>query len=206
MQVEVNVECLVDTTVARKCPITRAGGQGGGGALMARRPGGARRSGSAGPTDRIANRSGGSRSTASPSIPAWTGSGALTTRRGALHACPGGRGLSPGTSTTTIPSYPPPSVGRGAADQRAIKRVGVVRHENDDEITMLAPPGRRPGPAQAPPRSGPSPRLRSQDSTHLGIAAGWPANRITVDPHRGVVHKRAARSPRPCRSRARPHR
>src|SRR5271165_2130688 len=49
---------------------------------------------------RIANRSGGSRSTASPSPPACTGSGALTSIRGALQAWPRLRGLPPGASTT----------------------------------------------------------------------------------------------------------
>ena len=61
---------------------------------------------------RIANTSGGLSSTASPSIPACTGPGALTSRRDALQARPGASGLSPGGSMMTIPSWPPPSVGR----------------------------------------------------------------------------------------------
>jgi hypothetical protein len=61
---------------------------------------------------RMANTSGGLRSTPSPSIPACTGPGALTSSCGALQACAGASGLSPGASTTTMPSWPPPSVGR----------------------------------------------------------------------------------------------
>jgi hypothetical protein len=53
----------------------------------------------------------GLRSTASPSILACVGSGAVTSRRGALQARPGLRGLSPGASRTTMPSWPLSSVG-----------------------------------------------------------------------------------------------
>jgi hypothetical protein len=37
------------------------------------------------------------------------------------------------------PELPATECRAGAAGHRAIKRVGVVRHENDDEITVLAP-------------------------------------------------------------------
>jgi hypothetical protein len=37
------------------------------------------------------------------------------------------------------PELPAAERRAGAAGQRAIKRVGVVRHQNDDEITVLAP-------------------------------------------------------------------
>src|ERR1700756_3940398 len=65
-----------------------------------------------------------------------------------------------------------------AAGQRAIKRVGVVRHENDDEITVLAPQVVD----QAQRR-----RLRArahhlsrglQEGTYLGIAVGRAADRV----------------------------
>jgi hypothetical protein len=63
-------------------------------------------------TGRMANRRGGSRSTASPSTPAWTVAGAFTSSRGALHARPGARGLPPGASRTITPSWPLSSAGR----------------------------------------------------------------------------------------------
>ena len=90
------------------------------------------------------------------------------------------------------PGLPAAESRAGAADQQAIKCVGVVRHENDDEITVLAPQvvdrvQRRRLRARAH-HLGCGP----QESTHLGIAAGWLANGITVDPQRSVVEERAA--------------
>ena len=90
------------------------------------------------------------------------------------------------------PELPAAERRAGAAGQRAIKRVGVVRHENDDEITVLAPQVVD----QAQRR-----RLRArahhlgrglQESTHLGVAVGRAANRVSVDPQRGVVEECAA--------------
>ena len=62
----------------------RAGDRGGRGAPRATRPDGARRSGPRSAAGRIANRSGGLRPAASPSTPACTAAGALTSRRGAV--------------------------------------------------------------------------------------------------------------------------
>jgi hypothetical protein len=77
----------------------------------------------------------------------------------------------------------------GAAGQPAIKGVGVVGHEHEGEILVLAPQvvdqvQRR--------------RLRAgahhlgrglQEGTHLGIAVGPAADRVSVDPQRGVVEE-----------------
>ena len=60
---------------------------------------------------RMTNRSGALNSTASPSIPAGTGSGAKTSKLGALHARPGG-GFVSGASRTRMPSRPLSSEGR----------------------------------------------------------------------------------------------
>ena len=80
----------------------------------------------------------------------------------------------------------------GAAGQGAIKRVGVVRHENDDEITVLAPQvvdqvQRRRLHARAHHLG-----RGLQERAHLSVAIGRAADRVSVDPQRRVVEECAA--------------
>ena len=140
----------------------------------------------------MVNCSGGLRSTASPSTPACTGAGAPTSRRGALHARPGGWwGPSPGASSN---DPEPAAVQRrpAASGERAIQRVGVVRHEHEGKVTVLAShvvnqPQRWHLCAWAEHLLG-----GLQECVRLGISIGGAADRVAVDPERDVVDKHPA--------------
>src|ERR1019366_5521147 len=80
-------------------------------------------------TGRIANRSGGLRSTASPSSPACTGSGAVTSRRGALLI------------TQIMPIQPVISHSAISAERRPRS----TRHALDAALGLHAPGGDRVG-------------------------------------------------------------
>ena len=139
----------------------------------------------------MANRSGGVRSTASPSIPAWTGAGAVTSSCVAVHVCPG---LWParGGSSTRTPSCPLSSVGRVPGCTRRIEGVGVVRHEHDRGVAMRAAPVVHELQVDCGGARSEHLRGRLQQRARLGVAVGRLPNGVAVDPERDVVEEEAA--------------
>ncbi len=131
------------------------------------------------------------RSTASPSIPAWTGAGAvdLESRGGPRpsRALAGARRVEDEDPELSAVEPRP-----GAGRMRGIERVGVVRHEHDGGVAMRSAAvvhelqvdcgGTRPEHV----------RGRLQQRARLGVAVGRLPNRVAVDPERDVVEEEAA--------------
>ena len=139
----------------------------------------------------MANRSGGARSTASPSMPGVDGRGAVTSSCARGPRSP--RALAgAGGSRTTTPSCPLSSDGAGAGRTRRLEGVGVVRHEHDGRVAMRAAAVVHE--LQAGCRRARTEHLRGrlQQRARLGVAVGRLPNRVAVDPERHVVEEEAA--------------
>ena len=139
----------------------------------------------------MTNRSGGSSSTASPSMPAWTGAVAVTSSCFAVHVRPA---LWPaaGRSSTRTPSCPLSRAGRVPGARGGSKRVGVVRDEHDRGVAMRAAAVVHE--LQAGCRRARSEHLRGRlrERARLGVAVRRLPNRVAVDPERDVVEEEAA--------------
>ena len=139
----------------------------------------------------MTNSSGGVRSTASPSTPAWTGAGAVTSSRAAVHVRPGPR-PAPRRVEDDDPELSAVERRPRAGCMRGFERVGVVRHEHDRGVEMWAAlvvhelqvdrGGARPEHV----------RGRLQQRSRLGVAVGRLPNGVAVDPERDVVEEEAA--------------
>ena len=139
----------------------------------------------------MVNCSGGLRSTASPSTPACTGAAAPTSRRGALHARPGGWG---GPARCVENDDPEPAAvkrrtGTGSAGDPACRGCSTRARGQDARARA---PRRQPAAALAPLRLDRAPSWRSP-----GVCAPWhldrrTADRFAVDPERDVVDKQPA--------------
>ena len=139
----------------------------------------------------MTNRSGGVRSTASPSTPAWTGAGAvdLESRGGPRlsRALAGARRVEDDDAELSAVERRP-----RAGCMRGFERVGVVRHEHDRGVEMRAAAvvhelqvdrgGARPEHV----------RGRLQQRSRLGVTVGRLPNGVAVDPERDVVEEEAA--------------
>ena len=139
----------------------------------------------------MTNRSGGVRSTASPSIPAWTGAGAVTSSCAAVHVRPG---LWPATRRVEDED----------AELSAVEcrpRAGCMRRVRASRgcSTRARPRGPMRAAAvvhelQAGCGGARSEHLRGrlQQRARLGVAVGRLPNGVAVDPERDVVEEEAA--------------
>ena len=139
----------------------------------------------------MTNRSGGSSSTASPSMPAWTGAVAVTSSCVAVHVrpavWPGARPVEHDDAELSAVEGRP-----GAGRTRRLEGVGVVRHEHDRGVAMGAAAVVHE--LQAGCRRARSEHLRGRlrERARLGVAVGRLPNRVAVDPERDVVEEEAA--------------
>jgi hypothetical protein len=81
---------------------------------------------------------------------------------------------------------------RPGARCRGIQRVGVVRHEHDGDLAMLAPQVVEQVQRGHHSAWTEHPLCGFQERAQLGIAIFRPADRVAVDPERDVVEERAA--------------
>ena len=131
---------------------------------------------------RIANTSGGLSSTPSPSIPACTGPGTLTSRFAARsRLAAGSSGCRRARRRRQMPSWPPPSLGRVLAGQRTIKRrrgrsTSVDAQRRDDGARGPSGPTSRS--ADSLSCLDPSPRPPSP-----GACAPWRRDKPGCGPH-----------------------
>jgi hypothetical protein len=75
----------------------------------------------------------------------------------------------------------------GAAGERTVKRVGVVRHEHDGKVPVLAAQVVKETQLRRLRAGAQHPSRGFHERTHLGIAVGRAADRIAVDAERDVL-------------------